>query len=156
MLAQYRLQGAVDQAGLPTSRHACHTNQLAQRKSHIHVLQVVPPAANQFQFLAIPGATNFGHRNLMLTGKIFRGKRIGQQHLVGCSGSDNLTTMPPGKRPHVNQIIGRKHHVFVVFYHDHGVARVSQFFERTDQTQVVAVMQADAGFIQDVEHIHQL
>ena len=42
-----------------------------------------------------------------------------------------------------------------MFHHDDGVAQVSQFFQRVDQPPVVALMQADTRFVQDIQHVHQ-
>ena len=39
---------------------------------------------------------------------------------------------------------------------DDGVAQVAQFLERSDEPLVVALVETDAGFVEDVEHIDQL
>ena len=39
--------------------------------------------------------------------------------------------------------------------HDHGVALVAQALERVDETVVVALVQADGGLVEDVEHAHE-
>ena len=46
--------------------------------------------------------------------------------------------------------------VLVVLDHQHGVAQVAHALERLDQAGVVALVQADARLVQDVEHAHQL
>ena len=42
--------------------------------------------------------------------------------------------------------------VLVVLHHDHGVADVAQVLERFQQAGVVALVQADGGLVQHVEH----
>ena len=39
---------------------------------------------------------------------------------------------------------------------DNGVAQVAQLFERLDEAFVVTLMQADAGLVEDIEHVDQL
>ncbi len=42
--------------------------------------------------------------------------------------------------------------VLVVLDHDHGVADVAQVLERVEQARVVALVQADGGLVEHVEH----
>ena len=60
-----------------------------------------------------------------------------------------------GARPHVHDIVGRPHHVLVVFHHDDGIAQVPQLFEGSNQPLIVALVQPDAGFVQDIQHPYQ-
>ena len=52
-------------------------------------------------------------------------------------------------------MVGRAHRALVVLDHDHRVAEVAQPLERGDQPLVVALVQADRGLVEDVEHAHQ-
>ena len=56
-----------------------------------------------------------------------------------------------GAGPHVHQIIGGADGVFVVFDDNHRVADVAQAGEGGKQSVVVALVEADGGFVQ---HIH--
>jgi hypothetical protein len=49
-------------------------------------------------------------------------------------------------------VVGRLDRLLVVFHHDHGVAQIAQLLERAEQSAVVALVQADRGFIEDVHH----
>ena len=60
------------------------------------------------------------------------------------------------KRPHINHVIGIHHHVFVVFDHDYRVARVAQLLQRMNQPEVIAVVQPDAWFVENIKYINQL
>ena len=42
-----------------------------------------------------------------------------------------------------------------MLHDDDRVARVAQLFEGVDEADVVALMEADAGFVQDVEHVDE-
>jgi hypothetical protein len=48
-------------------------------------------------------------------------------------------------------VVGGPHCVFVVFDDDDGVAKVAEALQRGEQAVVVAGMQADRGFVEDVE-----
>ena len=63
--------------------------------------------------------------------------------------------MLAGAGAHVDDPVGRAHGVFVVLDHDQGVAQVAQPLQRVDQPRVVALVQADARLVQDVQHAHQ-
>ena len=52
-------------------------------------------------------------------------------------------------------MVGRAHRPLVVLDHDHGVAEVAQPLQRLDQLRVVALVQADRGLVEDVEHADQ-
>ena len=60
-----------------------------------------------------------------------------------------------GPRPHVDEVVGRAHGLLVVFDDDHRVAQVAQPQQGVDEAPVVALMQADAGLVEDVEHADQ-
>jgi hypothetical protein len=45
--------------------------------------------------------------------------------------------------------------LLVVLHHDHRVAEVPQLLQRAEEAQVVALVQADGGLVQDVEHADQ-
>ena len=63
--------------------------------------------------------------------------------------------MHAGTRAHVYTEIGCTDHVFVMLNHQHAVANVAQMFEGVDQAVVVALVQADAGFVQHIHHASQ-
>ncbi len=55
----------------------------------------------------------------------------------------------------VHDVIGRSHGLFVVFDDDHGVALVSEIAEALEQQLVVAWVESDRGFIEDVDDTDQ-
>ena len=56
---------------------------------------------------------------------------------------------------HIDDEIGFADGVFVVFNHNHAVAQIAQAFECGEQAVVVALVQADGGFVQNVHHAGQ-
>ena len=57
--------------------------------------------------------------------------------------------------PEVDDVVGRAHRALVVLDHDHGVAEVAQPRQHVEQLVVVALVQADRGLVEDVEHAHE-
>ncbi len=77
------------------------------------------------------------------------------QHLGDGTFHHHLATEPAGARPQVDQVIGGANGVLVVLDHDDRVPQVAKLLERTEQPLVVALVQSDAGLVQDVEDTHQ-
>ena len=69
---------------------------------------------------------------------------------------DNTAAVQACTRPQIHYVVGCAHHVFVVFDHDDGIAQVPQTLQAMDQAHVVALVQTDAWFVQDVEDIDEL
>ncbi len=64
----------------------------------------------------------------------------------------DVSPVDAGARSDVDDPVGRADGVLVVFDHDQGVAEVAQRDEGFDQAAVVALVQADAGLVEHVEH----
>jgi hypothetical protein len=52
----------------------------------------------------------------------------------------------------VDDIVGGQDRVLVMLDHDHGVAEVAQALQRFEQAGVVALVQADRGLVEHIEH----
>ena len=63
--------------------------------------------------------------------------------------------MDAGPWANVHQVIGGPDGVFVVLDHDQGVAQVPQAVEGVEQAIVVALVEANAGLVEHVEHPRQ-
>ena len=59
-------------------------------------------------------------------------------------------------RPKIDNVIGVPHCFFVVLDHDQRITFVSQSGECFEQSQIVAWMQTNSGFIQNVKHATQI
>ncbi len=69
---------------------------------------------------------------------------------------DDVAAVLARARPHVDEPVGRPHHLLVVLDDEHGVAEVAQPLERADQPAVVALVEADRRLVEDVEHADEL
>ena len=63
--------------------------------------------------------------------------------------------MHAGAGADVEDVIGQSNRVLVMLDHDHGIAEVAQPLQRVEQPRVVALVQADRGLVQHVEHAGQ-
>ena len=63
-----------------------------------------------------------------------------------------MAAVDAGAGADVEHVIGGADGVLVVLDHDHGVAEVAQALEGFEQARVVALVQADRGLVEHVEH----
>ena len=63
-----------------------------------------------------------------------------------------MAAVDAGAGADVEHVIGGADGVLVVLDHDHGVAEVAQALEGFQQARVVALVQADRGLVQHIEH----
>ena len=67
----------------------------------------------------------------------------------------HLAAEAPRAGTQVDHVVGRLDRVLVVLDDDDRVAEVAQPAQRGEQSLVVALVQPDAGLVQDVEHAHE-
>ena len=70
--------------------------------------------------------------------------------LEGALGK-GLAAVLAGSGAEVDDGVGRPHGVFVVFYNEEGVAFVAEVEHGLDEALVVLDVEADGGFVEDVE-----
>ena len=86
-------------------------------------------------------------------GEIAAGERFGAGHDVGRRAlGDDMAAEAAGAGAEVEDIVGVADGVFVVFDDEDGVAEIAQPYESLDEAGVVALVQADGGLVEDVEH----
>ena len=67
----------------------------------------------------------------------------------------SASAMHAGAGPHVDHVVGSEDGLFVVLDDDHGVAQIAQALQRRDQLFIVALVQADARLVEDIQHAHE-
>ncbi len=77
--------------------------------------------------------------------------RIGHD-LLGRAFGHHRAAMDAGAGPHVDHIVRLEDGFLVMLDHDHRVAEIAQRFEGFQQPRIVALMEADRGLVQHVEH----
>ena len=86
-----------------------------------------------------------------LPGDRLRGAAYVRNETLG----DDSPTVHASARTDIDDPVGGPHHFFVVLDDDQGVAEIAELEQGADQAGVVPLMQADARFVEDVEHAHQ-
>ena len=76
-------------------------------------------------------------------------------HRLGRAFGDDLAAMLAGARPHIDEMVGAADRVLVMLDDDHGVAEVAKVPQRPQEPGIVALMQADRRFVEDIEHAGQ-
>ena len=88
--------------------------------------------------------------------KIFARQRVFLQHFLVCSLKDDFASSTTCKWAYIDDVVGILHHLAVVFHHKHGVSSISKCLKRMDELDIVALMQADAGFVEYVKYAYKL
>ena len=150
-----RPQGFVDERRLARAADARHADELAQRKFRRDVLEVVAPRAADHDAPARSLAQRFGNFDPPASRQVIGGDGVGPEDVVERPGGHDVAALAPGAGSHVDDEVGGAHHVLVVLDDDHRVARVAQLFEAADQPLVIALVQADRRFVEDIEHVDE-
>ena len=80
---------------------------------------------------------------------------LGLEHVGQRALRDHLAAVDPGAGAEIDHVVGAADRILVVLDHDHRVAEVAQALERFDQPVVVALVEADLGFVEHVEHARE-
>ena len=155
---RHRLVQRLDgERGFAAARHAGDAGEGAERHFRGDVLQIVARRADQLEPAIVHGAPPLRrHRNLPRARQILPGqaRRVAHDVVRQALGHD-LAAMDAGARTHVDDMIGGADRLVVVLDHDHRVAEIAQALERCQQPLIVALMQADRGLVQHVQHARQ-
>jgi hypothetical protein len=146
----------VHERRLAGARDAGHADELADREVDVDVLQVVHRGAADREGPEVFGAP-FRNRDLALAREELARDRLRVPlDLLRGPFCHHVAAVHAGAGAHVDQVVGRAHHLLVVLDHEHRVAEVAQPFERGDQLPVVALVEADRRLVEDVEHADEL
>ena len=78
-----------------------------------------------------------------------------RHHLVGRAFRHHLAAMHAGAGAHVHHIVGGHDRVLVMLDDDDRVAEIAEVLEGFEEPRIVALMQADGGLVEDVEHARE-
>ena len=119
----------------------------------VDVLQVVLARAGDGEPFAGERARLGALQHAGGSGEIAAGERLGAGHdLLGRAFGDDVAAEPAGAGAEIEHIVGVADGVFIVLDDEDGVAEVAQLFEGLDEAIVVALMKADGGLVEHVEH----
>ena len=153
---QLLVDDLIDQRGLAGAGHARHAAKRPKRDAHVHVLQVILPAAVDPQRLSAARTAKRRNGNGFLPGEILArdGARHGLQVRDGALG-DDLAAVDARAGADVHDIVRRSHGVLVMLDHDQRIADVTQALQRFQQLVVVALVQTDRRLVENVKDAHQ-
>ena len=127
-----------------------------QRNFRRDVLQIIAARVHHLDGAAMVRRPPLRHLDRQFAGEIFAGQRIGIAHDLGRRAlGDDMAAMHAGAGADVEHVIGEANRVLVMLDHDHGIAEVAQPLQRVEQARIVALVQADRGLVQHVEHAGQ-
>ncbi len=148
-------QALADQGAFARAAHAGDQHQAIQWKTHRDILQIVRVRVPQDQLAPVAGsdlASGSPARIRMGRAQATAGNgiRVTQEFVEGTC-RHHLAAVAAGAGPEVDHIIGATHCFLVVFDDENRVAPGFQFLERGEQLFIIPRVQADGGFVQDVE-----
>ena len=151
------MQGVVDQGRFAGTGDAGDAGQQADRKAGFDLLQVIAAGALEDQNpLRVEWPALLRYFDALPPGEILPGQRIGIRHdRRGRALGDHSPAMHPRTGADVDDMVGQFDGVLVVLDNDHRIAEVAQMQQRIEQPLVVALVQADGGFVQHIHHAHQ-
>ena len=157
LVRQGGIQNVVDQGGFTRAGHAGHRGEHTQREGYGHVLEVVFAGAAHGQLaLLVHGSAGGGHLNAAAASHVVAGDGPGVlQQVLEAAGVHDFAAVFTGTGSDVHDPVGFAHGVFVVLNHNKRVAHVAQLGQGFDEAAVVALVQADRGLVQHVEHANQ-
>ena len=68
---------------------------------------------------------------------------------------DDLATMFPGSRTHIDGKVRGQDRLLVMLDHDDRVAELSEPLEGADEAAIVSLMKPDRRLVEHVEHTHE-
>jgi hypothetical protein len=157
LVGEHLVEDVVDEARLARSAHAGHGDERAEREAHGHILEVVRLRALHGDLpVLVDRAAPRGHVDRPSAGEVVAGdgSRVLQQRGV-VAGVHDLPAVLPRAGSDVDEPIGGADGVFVVLDDDERVAEVLELHEGVDEPPVVALVQADARFVEHIQHAGQ-
>jgi len=143
---------ALHQRALARACHTCHGGKDAHGQVNGDVLEVVQRRVAQGEGLG--GLARLCLEVAMLAQHLSRAGAAVQQLLV-VALEDDASALAAWTRSQINDVVGQANHLAVVLDEQDGVARITQAAHRVFHLLDVVVMQARAGFVQDVEDVGQ-
>src|SRR5690606_7034007 len=151
-----RIEGVDDEARFARAREAGDAGEGAKRDLRGDIAKIVRPRALQREVEPIAGAAVFRDFDLLRARQIGGGKALlVREHLFERAFSNDLAAVDAGPRAHVDDIVGAADRILVMLDDNDRVAKVAEALECRKQPVIVALVKADRGFVEDVEHARE-
>ena len=143
----------VYEARLARAGDAGDAGEDAQRYLDVYALEIVLPRVADGEELPVPLPPFGGHGDFPRAGEVLAREAPGLGHdVLRRTLGDDLAAVDARAGAYVHYPVGGAHGVLVVLDDYERVAEVAQLLERGDELPVVALVQADARLVEDVEH----
>src|SRR5687767_1055042 len=146
------VDAVVNQRRLSRTAHPCNADEHVQRYLDVDRLQIVFGRALNREPAFLWNAALLWLFDFRIAAQVTRRQRsliIQQSGVVAFV--DHSSTQLTRRGTDVENVIRGTHHLSVVLDDEHSVADVAQVFEQTNQTVVVAWVQADRGLVEHVK-----
>ena len=143
---------AVNQRALPAARDAGDDGKNALGNLHRDVAEIVECRVLD-EKMSFSGS-RFLFQRLML-GKVFSRQRAALFELFERTFEHNCPTGPSGAWPHIDDVIGNRHHLRLVFYDENCVSGIAKLGQCIIESLDVVRVQTDRRLIEDVERLRQ-
>ena len=144
------------QSGLAPTGHARDADKLAQREIDSHIFQVVARGLHHRHGLPVARPTFGRNADFPRTGQVLACDRVFViGYLFRRTVADHLTAVDARAGTDVKDVVGLADRVLVMFHHDHRIALIPQVFQRGQKPVVVALVQTNRRFVQNIENARQ-
>jgi hypothetical protein len=143
---------AVNQRALPAARDAGDGGENAFGNLHCNVAEIVECRVLD-EKMPFPH-TRFLFQRLMLR-KVFACQRVTLFELFERTFEHNRSTGPAGAWPHVDDVIGNRHHFRLVFHDENCVSDIAKLGQYLIESLDVVRVQTNRRLIEDVERLRQ-
>lgn len=156
-LGEGRVEDIHDEAALAAATRAGDRDQATERKLGVNILEGVVASTEDLE--PIPawwfggGGASIGRDgDRFLSGEEGAGDGF---RFLGDLGrgalGDEVSAVSAGAGSKIAELIGAGDDIAIMLDHDQGVSKVAQFVEGGEEAVIVAGMESDGGFIEDVE-----
>src|SRR5690606_18156287 len=117
------------------------------------VLEIVGAGAVDGDLVPVALAARGRDGDLAPAGEVIGGERaLGLEDRLEVALRHHFAAMDARARTEIDDMVGGADRILVMLHDDDGVAEIAQALERFEQHVVVALVQADAGLVEHVEH----
>src|SRR6267154_5042871 len=150
-------EDVVDESGFAGAADAGDNGERVQRNHQIDILEVVHRGAKDAEEFSAGLMPDVRNGNAEFAAEVFSGERLLiVEHVSVSAGEEELAAEFACAGAEIDDVAGGFDGVRVVFDDENSVAEVAQGFEDVDQALRVARVEADAGFVENVERADEM
>ena len=140
----------------PRTRNTRNTNKFPERNFYVYILKVILFGTFYGYEFSVTFTAFFGNGYTLSARKIITRYGIFTvNNFIHTTRTDNLTAVDTRTFAYIDNKICTSYGIFIVFYYDNGIAKVAKTLERFYKPCVIALMQTDAGLVQNIDNSHK-